>query len=449
MKNAYEYIVVGSGPGGAPLALELAKAGKKVLVLERGAYHKKLLGFPLGVRLSERFFCFNRSREGVILERGLTVGGSSMIYQGNVFDPPRFLIEKMGLDFRQEAEELKREIGVKTLPPSFYNRLANGSKRLLEAAEALGMPFDEQEKFVNPDKCQPGCDWCMLGCPHDAKWTTRRLIEEGLRNHKNTFSLEVSSPVDRIWFEEKGGRAKGVILKDGQRIRGDHVILAAGGIGSAGILLRSGVDRVGKRFFMDPMTILFGISKHADGGAWGEQSFTHAIESFAESDGFMIGNSSALGTYMIMSATRFSSAAKTLPNGPFVRRGMGLFVKLAEDDKGEVFKNERTSKPMTANDVRRMQKGIDVAKTLMIKAGVIPSTISELKWAGGHPGGTVEMGQLVDRTFQTDMENLYVCDASVFPVSPGSPPSLSVMAMSRLLSKFLLGKVSPEERYVG
>ncbi|MBU0994575.1 MAG: GMC family oxidoreductase N-terminal domain-containing protein [Proteobacteria bacterium] len=448
MKKTFEYIVVGSGPGGAPVALELAKAGKQVLVLERGAYHKKFLGFPLGARLSERFFCFNRSKEGVILERGLTVGGSSMIYQGNVFDPPEFLIKKMGLDFRQEAEDLKKEIGVKTLPAHFYNRLSNGGKRLMAAAEELGMPFLEQEKFVNPDKCKPGCDWCMMGCPHDAKWTTRRLIEDGLNHYKQTFTLMVSSPVERILFNPQGNRATGVVLKNGQQIMGENIILAAGGIGSAGILIRSGVDKAGKRFFMDPMTILFGISKYDDGGAWGEQTFTHAIESFAETEGFMIGNSAAFGTWLVMCGTRIDSAARTLFKAPFVKRGMGLFVKLAEDDKGEIYPNERTSKPMTENDIRRMQKGIDIASELMVKAGVMPSSISTLKWAGGHPGGTIEMGKLVNRSFQSDMDNLYVCDASVFPVSPGSPPSLSVMAMSRLLSKFLLGKVTPEERYV-
>lgn len=34
--NTYEYIVVGTGPGGAPLAANLARAGHSVLVLEAG-----------------------------------------------------------------------------------------------------------------------------------------------------------------------------------------------------------------------------------------------------------------------------------------------------------------------------------------------------------------------------------------------------------------------------
>jgi len=447
--NNYDYIIIGSGPGGAPAALDLAKAGKKVLLLERGAYHKKFLGFPMGMRLSERLFIFNRSKEGVVMERGLTVGGSSMIYQGNVFEPADSFIKKMGLDFRQEAKEIKKEIGTKTLPDKFYNRNGNtGLSRMMEAAEQLGTPFEEQEKFVEPEKCKMGCDWCMLGCPHDAKWTTRRLVDEGLQNHSNNFELRVSSPVDSIIFNEAKNKALGVRLKGGEEIMGDKIILSAGGIGSPGILLRSGVNNVGKRFFMDPMTILYGINKHKNGGQWGEQTFSHAIESYAESDGFMIGNNAAWGTFCVMNMIRPKVALENWYKAPVMKRGMGLFVKLAEDDHGEIYPNERTSKPMTERDEKRMQKGVDVAKEIMIKAGAKESSLSELRWAGGHPGGTIEMGKLVGKDFKSEFDNLYVCDASVFPVSPGSPPSLSVMAMSRLLARFLLGTVKPEDRFV-
>ena len=34
--NTYEYIVIGSGPGGGPLAANLAKAGHSVLLIEAG-----------------------------------------------------------------------------------------------------------------------------------------------------------------------------------------------------------------------------------------------------------------------------------------------------------------------------------------------------------------------------------------------------------------------------
>lgn len=445
----YDYIIAGTGPGGAPVALELARNGNKVLLLEKGAWHRRLLGFPFGMRLSERFFAFNRSREGVVMERGITVGGSSMIYQGNVFNPSEKLVRRMGIDFRQEAAEIKNEIGTRTLPPRFYNRHGyHGLERLIKAAEEAGTPFEEQEKFVDPDICREGCDWCMLGCPRDAKWTTRRIIEEGLARYPENFFLETSSPVEELLFNENRSRVEGVKIKGGSQIRSGAVILAAGGIGTPAILQRSGYSQVGKRFFMDPMTILYGLSSDPRGGQWGEQTFSHAIESYADSDGFMIGNNAALGTWLVMSLIRPRVAMENWHKLPFVRRGMGLFVKLAEDDRGEIFPNERTSKPVTESDIKRMDRGVGVARDIMLRAGAKESSLSMLQWAGGHPGGTVAMGSMADKNFRFECDNLYVCDASLFPESPGSPPSLSIMAMSRLLGKILNRELKAEERYL-
>lgn len=40
----YEFLIVGSGEGGATLARELSKRGKEVLVVERGRYEGKVRG---------------------------------------------------------------------------------------------------------------------------------------------------------------------------------------------------------------------------------------------------------------------------------------------------------------------------------------------------------------------------------------------------------------------
>jgi choline dehydrogenase-like flavoprotein len=84
----------------------------------------------------------------------------------------------------------------------------------------------------------------------------------------------------------------------------------------------------------------------------------------------------------------------------------------------------------------------------MIKAGCRPDSVSILKWAGGHPGGTIAMGQAVAKDFSTQIQGLYVCDGSVMPVSPGAPPSLSICGMSMLLGKLLTGSEKIENRLV-
>jgi choline dehydrogenase-like flavoprotein len=444
LSNRYEYIVVGSGPGGGTVAYELAKAGKKVLIVEAGRWHTHGLGSLLGVRILKNFLMFSRSKEGVIVARGITAGGSSMVYNGNVFDPPDFLYDRMGLNFRPEVAELKKEISINTLPERFFTNARGGSK-VREAADKMGITFKAQNKFIDPEKCVVGCDWCMMGCPKNAKWTTREFVKQAVSMGAD---LLLSSTVSRIVFSGKG-RAVGVMLGNRKILYGDKIILSAGGIGTPQIMLKSGMKNVGKSFFMDPMNVITGYADDPGGGAWNEMTFTHASEDFEHSDGFIIGNVG--GSYALLS--NFSRMRMMAKNGakmlPLARRGIGLFVKLADNPNGEVFESGRFAKPLDDDDRRRMKKGTDISREILIKAGIKPSSIGVAELIGGHPGGTAAMGQVVDRDFQTEHENLYVCDGSVLPVSPGAPPSLAILAYSKLFAKMLLGKVRREERSVG
>ncbi len=443
LKDSYEYIVIGTGPGGGTVARELALGGKKVLMIEAGAWHRRGLGSLLGIRILKGYLMFSRSREGVIVARGMTVGGSSMVYNGNVFDPPGFLYEEMGLDFRREVDELKKEIGVRTLPEKFF-RNAKGGVKVREAAAKMGITFRAQEKFIDPDKCSVGCDWCMMGCPKNAKWTTRNYVEEALEHGAD---LLLSAEVDRIIFE-KNARASGVRLKNGEILHADRIVLTAGGIGTPEILLRSGMKNVGESFFMDPMNVVTGYADDESGGAWREMTFTHASDDFEHSDGFLIGNVG--GSYsMLSNLSRIKTMRKNaLKMLPLMKRGIGLFVKLGDNPNGNVFRNGSFTKPLDMDDVRRMKKGTDICREILVKAGVRPSSIAVAEMIGGHPGGTAAMGLIVDRNFMTEHDNLYVCDGSVLPVSPGAPPSLAILAYSKLCGKMLLGKVRAEDRLV-
>lgn len=439
MKQDYEYIIVGTGPGGAPVARDLSRAGKRVLMVERGPRHEKGLGFPFGPRILEGggFFC--KSMEGVFIARGITVGGSSMVYNGNVFNPPQRVFEQMGLDFSQEVEEVRKEIGVRTLPSRFFDH-CTGGRRMISAAESMGIHFREQDKFIDPSKCKIGCDSCMLGCPRGAKWTTRTWVDQALESGAD---LLVSSAVEKVLTEN--GKAKGVVVRGGNVIYGDKVIISAGGVGTPRILLKTGLKNVGENFYMDPMDIVVAQAKEPGQGAWKEMSFTHAIEEFKEADHFIIGNISALAAIMT-GLMRGNVLGKNLPRLPYAKRGMGLFVKLGDEHQGRVYENGKISKPFTDLDNKRMKKGVDLSKEILLKAGAAPSSIVVGRGIGGHPGGTAAMGKVVDQNFSTEIENLYVCDGSVLPQSPGVPPSLTIMAMGSLFAKMLLKQAAPEQR---
>ena len=116
-------IVVGTGPGGATVARELSRLGKRVLILEWGG--KPVVTGSLWQALRElgmpgrSLFLTGR---GIAVVRGITTGGSSIYYYGTAFDPPLEMLRGHGLDIAEEVEEAKRELG-KFLDPE---RLTGG-----------------------------------------------------------------------------------------------------------------------------------------------------------------------------------------------------------------------------------------------------------------------------------------------------------------------------------
>ncbi|MFO8058453.1 MAG: FAD-dependent monooxygenase, partial [bacterium] len=114
MRLECDVAVVGSGPGGASVARELCRSGKSVVMLERGSdsdwvgSHISMLpkvdlknAVPLG---------------HATMVRGLTTGGSSVLYCGTATRPAAFIKEQTGIDLMPFADELEEELGIRTLP---------------------------------------------------------------------------------------------------------------------------------------------------------------------------------------------------------------------------------------------------------------------------------------------------------------------------------------------
>lgn len=283
----YDAIIVGSGFGGATVAWKLARAGSRVLVLERGPWVRRdESAWDAHAILIER-----RYRSATPYEvderwgRALTypdeaVGGKSVFYGGASFRmrrqdfrgaerfPRSVLDEGPPLDwpitydelapYYGEAERLLGVAGVAGADPTLaaddgcydarppaYGTVA---RRIAEAGARLGLkPFPIPLAInYHHDNGRFGCQRCLtcdqfpcqIGAKNDLSVTLLpAAVQDGVEIRDRTV-------VTRLVLA--GGRVRGVEclnLANGERsiVRGDLVVVAAGAIASAVLLQVSGV----------------------------------------------------------------------------------------------------------------------------------------------------------------------------------------------------------------
>jgi choline dehydrogenase-like flavoprotein len=113
-------------------------------------------------------------------------------------------------------------------------------------------------------------------------------------------------------------------------------------------------------------------------------------------------------------------------------------IKLKDEVSGGVFPNGKISKPLTVNDRERLMQARQVCERILMEAGAKPSTIFMTPLRGTHPSGTVRVGTMLDTNLKTEIDGLYVCDASVFPEALDRPTVLTIIGLGKRLAKHLL-----------
>jgi choline dehydrogenase-like flavoprotein len=431
-----EVIVVGSGPGGATVARELSRKGKDVLLLERGYDHRRKFyyGTYLGaLRYSDRMSLLY-SEEGLNIISPIMVGGATSMYCGCAADPPVWLRDKYGVDIVAEAKEASAELRIQPLPEHLRGA---ASTRIAQAGQALGYNWFPQPKFMRPDRSQGlgkhyNCQAnCMLGCRCGAKWNAAEWVDEAVKAGA------------RI---KEGAQIKAVRIENGRvaalegRIRGapftaraETVVLSAGGIGTPRILQNSGLDGAGVGMTMDTTVIVYGAGPERGTGK--EPPMTWSWEN--ADAGYMLSTLTDPWLMYLLAAVRKGI-------GPALRwfqwnKMLGVMIKLKDDVSGGVYPDGKIRKPLTAGDNERLNDAFEVCRRILLEAGAKESSIFKRPLIGTHPSGTVRIGDMVDTDLKTEVEGLYVCDASVFPEALDRPTVLTIIGLAKRLSKHLTG----------
>lgn len=424
--QAYDAIVVGTGPGGGTVARELTQRGEKVLMLEWGS-KPTIKGTAIQAMpkmlVPGRSFVFTNGLLGIA--RGIVTGGSSIFYYGTAFTPPVDMFKSYGIDITKEMEEVRADIPIGELPDELMGPTA---KTIMQSARDLGYDWKKLPKFIDKNKCEAGCWRCGWGCPKGAKWSARLFTDEAEDNGAHLIN---GAKVEKVIVENR--QATGVVYhKYGLRkeVYAPKVIISAGGIGSPQILKKSGLNMAGYDFFYDPLIVVMGTLKKAKTG----REIPMASGIHMEEEGYLMTDMAVPRTLYSIFASQVFKFQKLLAH----RDKLLLMVKAKDSLGGRLTEKGGVRKPLTVDDKQKLFRGYSRAKDILANAGA--KDIFKSWYIAAHPGGTAKINDVVDTNLMTNIKNLYVCDCSVVPEAWGLPPTFSLICLGKRLAKHLCGE---------
>jgi choline dehydrogenase-like flavoprotein len=486
-----EVCVIGSGAGGSIMAYSLAERGQQVLLLERGAYvepryfvedelQQLVVLYQRGMLQMSKDFRFN-------VLQGNCVGGSTTVNNAICFPPPDPVIAAWnaagaGLD----TGELRRATGwvrdfleVRSLGGLPDDRHHPAARVIAPALGRLGnklglappAAFDANIRVTaDPHDGCFGCGDCNIGCPYNRKLS---MLDHTLPLAQARFPGRVTilAECEADRFRTRTGarcRAYELLVRgsDGRslRIRAERFVVAAGAIASSALLLRSRIGSgrpVGRRLAFNMLTPVFAEFDQPQNAYAGIQTghyVRHVEDAFIIETWFSppVGLASAMGGW-------FADHYRTMQRSNYLV-AYGLVVGTSPAGRAYL-------SPITGDsafrftpppcDMSRLGRGLEALATVLFEAGArrvllntwdhgtltspvdfarVASLVSDPEFitlASSHPqgGNAINLDPnrgVVDEHFRVHgYENLYVCDASVFPGSVQVNPQMTVMALAR------------------
>ena len=312
MADTFDVIIVGSGAGGATLAQRLAPTGKKILILERGEHlpreaenwDSKAVFIDHRYRTKEQWY--DKRGKPFVPNTHYWVGGNTTFYgaalmrlRRNDFEEVR---HKGGISaawpirledlapYYTEAETLWRVHGARGVdpteagdePPYACPPITNdpGIERLKVHFENQGWRPFSLPLGVNLDEAHPVTSACIrcktcggYPCLLKAKSDARTLAVEPVLGQPNV-TLLTGRKVVRLETDGSGKTVTEVVCETEhgeERWGGDIVVLAAGAVNTACVLLGSanaahpnglanGSDQVGRNYAFHTLTAMVSLT---------------------------------------------------------------------------------------------------------------------------------------------------------------------------------------------
>jgi choline dehydrogenase-like flavoprotein len=483
-----DYVVVGSGAGGATAACALARGGAQVAIVEAGPWRDPD-DYPHSAYGSMRDLfddwgaLVTRGRALWPIVQGSVVGGTTVINSAIAVRTPGDIFtrwqresgvgsEAMAQALWQYQDELERELFVEEVPVEAMGR---AHKLAVVGGAALDWGGHEMRRY---SKGCEGKGQCLQGCRARRKQSTNlNFVPEVLERGGHVLS---SAPVKKVIFE--GRRAAGVTGRfrhPGRAERGADftvrarrgVVVAASATHSPALLERSGVrsKALGKFFRAHPGSGVFGCyDEPMDMNTGVTQGW--ATTKFREDPGLKL---ETLSIPFEMVAGRLAGAGSELMERIGEYRHFAMWVHAVRAESVGTVGNGPFDKPVVRYtldrpDMERFRQGTYLIAKLHFAAGaravipgihgapykIGPDEVEQLRDAPLDPrryvailshlfGGCV-MGADPSRSVCDDRgrvhgyQGLHVADASVIPSNLGVNPQHTIMALARHFANRML-----------
>jgi choline dehydrogenase-like flavoprotein len=484
LEASFDFVVVGSGAGGAAAAVTFARAGRSVALVEAGAWREPE-DYPHTAYASMRDMMDDWG-QSVTMGRALwpvvqarTMGGTTVINSAICVRTPSDIftqwknahgVDDLELKVRAKQDQLEKDLSVEESGGQGWGR-AN----LLAKKGELALGWSNPHAMLRYTKGCSGAGMCLQGCREKKKQSMAITFVPEVRERGGT--IVSCAPVDRVLFE--GSRAIGVtgnFMHPRTHEKGavftlratKAVVIAASVTHSPVLLMRSGVKlpALGKYFRSHPGTGVFGCyDEPVDMNIGATQGW--ASTAFRSEPGLKL---ETLAIPPELVSSRLSGGGVELMERLARYRHITMWCHAVRAESVGVVKKSLFGKPVVhytldKADMLRFREGMKLLARQHFAAGarsIIPGIFGlpyelgpdEVKLLDDAPldpqnyiailshlfGGCV-MGK-DEQTSVTDglgrvhgRQGLVVADASVIPTNLGVNPQHTIMALAQVFAE--------------
>lgn len=476
MTEHYEVVVVGSGAGGGVIAAELAGRGRRVLLIEAGPYKTAADYMRWEARATHELWwpvSFAEPAEPgppLVMFRGRCVGGTTAINT-------KVALRPHGHDYAKwhEAAGLLNENGQPFAEPDLLPYLERVEKRLgvrerhdwgtcvrtvLPGFAAVGAAVEAVRSYTDHNCMR--CGSCLQGCPTNAgKNTLNSYLQPALVD--GSLELRADCEVRKVLIADHGAgpEAAGVLYlgDDGDlhAVDADVVVVAAGALGTPGLLIRSGLadlpggDLVGANLGFHPARLVAGLFGEIQDAHMVYPITTHCMQFADDADGGFIVEASTIQDPIGFATglcdehdvplwgERLTEAARSY------RYFSCLLTLVNDENTGRAWVDEdgqdRYSFGFNDRERQRIDASLAFARRVLEAAGA--RQVYQTQVLSTHVQGSCRMGSDPARSVLNargechGVRRLFVGDGSAVPRTLSVNPSLTIMALATRLADYL------------